>query len=198
MSLFDFFVSFGNKLGGKNTKTNTSIKNNFENLSTSLKNDTNNSFVPITISIDRELNIDSALSVLEKTSTKLSKVTNYRTIKPEHGKVFLRKGVQIHHTKAFRLKYSGLLTQSDVHTIYAVTGTGKNDDWKNIRHIPMYKVGKGFEALVSYEDGSGEEQNQESNINIAFKDPYNNWDNNEGNNYCFNMDLLKGPSDSNK
>ena len=74
MSLFDFFVSFSNKF---NSKSNSKQRYNLENLSASMKISTNNNFAPITISIDRELNIDSALSVLEKVEPKLTRVTNY-------------------------------------------------------------------------------------------------------------------------
>ncbi len=193
MSLFDFFVSFSNKLGLNNSEKSDKYKYRLDSLSNNIKS--TNSFSPITINIDRELNIDSALSVLDKAKPKITKVTNFRTIKPEHGKVFLRRGIQIHHTKAFKLKYNGFLAQSDAKVIYAVTGTGNNDKWKNVRHIPMYKVDKGFEALVSYDSNDSNQENSENEenyINFAFKDPNNNWDNNSGSNYSFNIDLLTG------
>lgn len=193
MSLFDFFVSFSNKIG---------LSNKDNNLSHTIK--TNNTpFAPITISIDRDSEINSALAVIGKVKHRITKVTNYKTMPREHGKTFWTRGVQVHHTNAFRLKYNGTLAQTDANIIYAVTGTGSNNSWENIRHIPMYRMGKGFETLVSY-DGSTNQQNEESNeenaenyIHFAFKDHNNNWDNNLGSNYSFNIDLLTG-NNSNK
>lgn len=199
MSLFDFFVNFGSKLGAN--KKDAKMQYKINNLADSLKT-TNPSMSTVTINVNRDLNIDSALSVLQTTKPKLSKVTTYRTINPEHGKVFLRKGLQIHHTKAFKLKYNGILAQTESKIIYAVTGSGDNNNWQNIKHIPMYKIDKGFEALVSCEDSNdnnnenSEENNQNNYINFAFKDALNNWDNNSGNNYTFNVELLKGKNDN--
>lgn len=199
MGFIDFFTSLSDRFS---FGTKSSLDNKLKYKVEGLKADAQNA-ASITVGIERDLQINSVLSVLDAVTPKISKVVNYRTIKPEHGKVFLRKGIQIHHTKAFKLKYNGLLAQSGAPLVFAVTGTGDNENWQDIKKIPMYKVGTGFEALVPYTDGetSENDQDNESNqnntntLNIAFTDAANNWDNNYGNNYSFNIELLKGKSD---
>jgi hypothetical protein len=58
-----------------------------------------------------------------------------------------------------------------------VVGYGNNTNWENIQTIRMNRFGNSFHADIPALHGT--------NINIAFKDSANNWDNNCGTNYTF-------------
>lgn len=77
------------------------------------------------------------------------------------------------------LKYDGLLARSGAHGVYAHVGFGAN--WSNTQDIRMSRTANGFTASipVQYAD----------TLNIAFKDCANNWDNNSGKNYSFDISL---------
>lgn len=77
-----------------------------------------------------------------------------------------------------RIKYDGLLAKSGAQSITGVYGFGSNQKWENVSMAEMKKDGDGsFNAIIPVEQGK--------NINIAFKDPADNWDNNSGMNYTF-------------
>jgi len=77
-----------------------------------------------------------------------------------------------------RISYSGLLAKSGAQEICGVYGYGSNQNWENVTTLQFRKEGDGsFHAIVPIEQGK--------NINIAFKDPAENWDNNSGMNYTF-------------
>ena len=75
-----------------------------------------------------------------------------------------------------KLTYNGLLAQSGALEIYAHVGYGASK-WQNVTDIKMSQTKNGFETTLPI--------SSTSNLNIAFKDSINNWDNNSGNNYCF-------------
>ncbi len=79
------------------------------------------------------------------------------------------------HTVA--LKYDGLLAQSGADDVYSVIGYGSNNSWENVQTIRMNRFGNSFHADVPSMHGM--------NINVAFKDSAENWDNNNGTNYTF-------------
>jgi len=74
--------------------------------------------------------------------------------------------------------YNGLLSKSGAQEIYARVGFGCN--WEGAQDIRMIKTNSGYEATIIA-------ANAES-LNVAFKDPLNNWDNNSGANYVFNIE----------
>lgn len=76
-----------------------------------------------------------------------------------------------------KLSYDGLLVKSGASDVYAHIGYGGN--WQNLQDIKMAKTSSGFEATIPV--------NQKMSLNICFKDATNNWDNNSGQNYVFNM-----------
>lgn len=89
------------------------------------------------------------------------------------------KGVSF-RTTGDRLKvtYNGLLAKSGANEITAVIGYGDNQSWNNVKHITMNRLGEQtFEFLLPVSENE--------NVNIAFKDSSNNWDNNAGRNYSF-------------
>lgn len=80
-----------------------------------------------------------------------------------------------------KLKYDGILAKGGAENVCAVVGHGSNQKWDNIEYYPMRKIGnEEFELLFQLKDSG--------NINIAFTDYQNNWDNNSGENYIFSED----------
>lgn len=79
-----------------------------------------------------------------------------------------------------RINYSGLLAKSGAKDVYTIAGYGSNNYWENVRYYHMDKIGdKSFQVLIP--------SNEKSNINICFKDGGENWDNNIGKNYTFDL-----------
>lgn len=78
-----------------------------------------------------------------------------------------------------KLKYSGLLSKSGAPEVYAVVSYGDNRQWDRENYYRMNNNGRGtFEVSLPVTDNM--------DINVAFKDGANNWDNNSGKNYSFN------------
>lgn len=78
-----------------------------------------------------------------------------------------------------KLKYSGLLPKSGAPEVYAVVSYGDNRQWDRENYYRMNNNGRGtFEVSLPVTDNM--------DINVAFKDGANNWDNNSGKNYSFN------------
>jgi len=73
--------------------------------------------------------------------------------------------------------YNGLLYDSGAESIYMHTGFG--DSWNCTKDIKMNKTNDGFVGEVSITSSE--------NLNIAFKDSANNWDNNSNSNYSFEV-----------
>lgn len=81
-------------------------------------------------------------------------------------------------TNVFRLTYDGILARDGARDVYAVVGTEDYGSWKDIKYYPMQKTdGQGFEVLFP---ATGKE-----NVNVAFKDGADHWDNNSGRNYMY-------------
>lgn len=80
--------------------------------------------------------------------------------------------------ESFRIKYQGLLKESGANEVYLHYGF---DGWKiPARTVRMEKGADGsFEADVHFEG--------EREINFCFKDPAENWDTNNGENWNINV-----------
>jgi len=76
-----------------------------------------------------------------------------------------------------KIEYSGLLAQSGASHVYAHVGYG--DKWDNLYDYKMEKTEKGFEVSIPVLKAD--------KLNICFKDCANNWDNNSGANYTFDV-----------
>lgn len=116
-----------------------------------------------------------------KTSTTASKTSTSTKTTKTNTSSYDANGVYISPTKfstgdRIKISYCGLLANSGADEIYAHIGYGTSK-WQNITDIKMTRTTKGFEATVPVSTAS--------NLNIAFKDDANNWDNNSGSNYCF-------------
>ncbi|MGI6085921.1 MAG: carbohydrate-binding family 25 protein [Acetivibrionales bacterium] len=76
------------------------------------------------------------------------------------------------------VSYSGLLAKSGAQEVYGVYGFGSNQNWEAVSTLQFKKEGENlFRAIIPIEQGK--------NVNIAFKDSAENWDNNSGMNYTF-------------
>lgn len=77
-----------------------------------------------------------------------------------------------------KINYSGLLAKSGAQEVHGVYGFGSNQNWEAVTTLDLKKEGGDtFQAIIPVEQGK--------NINIAFKDSADNWDNNSGMNYTF-------------
>lgn len=92
----------------------------------------------------------------------------------------ITKGISLNNEGSrLRLNYSGLLAKSGAQDVYAAVDYGDNRNWNNVEYYRMNNIGRGnFEVLLPVSDNV--------NLNVAFKDGANNWDNNSGSNYRFN------------
>ncbi|MCX7709069.1 MAG: carbohydrate-binding protein [Clostridia bacterium] len=73
--------------------------------------------------------------------------------------------------------YKGLLKKSGADSVYMHVGYG--EDWRSSRSIQMTRTHDGFEAKLPV--------TEYDKLNIAFKDSADNWDNNSGRNYRFEV-----------
>lgn len=92
---------------------------------------------------------------------------------------YLKNGVYINPSseKAVNLSYNGLLAKEGADSIYAVFGYGQ--EWKGTEIVKMNKTPNGFTADIPV--------SKTTDLNIVFKDSAQNWDNNGGKNYTFDV-----------
>ncbi|MBP2656528.1 MAG: hypothetical protein H6Q73_4097 [Firmicutes bacterium] len=82
-----------------------------------------------------------------------------------------------HPNSTVKIAYHGLLAQSGAHGLYAHVGFGR--DWNHAQDFKMTKKSNIYEADVPVL--------RADTLNIAFKDCADNWDNNSGRNYSFDI-----------
>ncbi|MHB8171942.1 MAG: carbohydrate-binding protein [Thermincolia bacterium] len=75
--------------------------------------------------------------------------------------------------------YEGILADSGADQVFLHCGYGSNENWQMIQDLPMYHTGHGWERSFKVND--------ESRLNFCFKDSANNWDNNSGHNWSFEV-----------
>lgn len=92
---------------------------------------------------------------------------------------YSKNGVSVKETaNVFRLAYDGILARDGAQDVYAVVGSGDNKYWQDVKYYQMLKAaGQGYELVFPVR---GTE-----NLNIAFKDGADHWDNNSGKNYTY-------------
>lgn len=95
-------------------------------------------------------------------------------------------GVEIQDTRnTLRVIYTGMLAKSGTKEIYAVIGYGDNYNWENVQEYPMHKLSTKKYELIFPVTRAG-------NINMAFRDASDNWDNNSGRNFTFHNYVYEG------
>lgn len=75
--------------------------------------------------------------------------------------------------------YNGLLSNSGAQQVYLHVGYGDANHWTHVADYPMNKIGWGWEKTITMED--------DSRFNFCFKDSANNWDNNSGRNWSYEV-----------
>lgn len=100
---------------------------------------------------------------------------------------YAAKGVRISPANpssqdAVEIVYDGLLPRSGATEVYAHVGF--DSDWKATDDYRMKKTSDGFETSVSLPQYA-------DTLNVCFKDAANNWDNNSGSNYTFEIEAKK-------
>ena len=80
-----------------------------------------------------------------------------------------------------KINYSGLLAESGAEEVYLHAGIGNQHDWEATRDIVMQP--EETENIWSAEL----EVNQADAVNFCFKDSADNWDNNSGHNWSYDL-----------
>ena len=76
-----------------------------------------------------------------------------------------------------KVVYDGLLSKSGATHIYAHVGFGNS--WESPNDFMMNRTTTGFETTIPVQSSD--------TLNLCFKDCANNWDNNSGKNYTFDV-----------
>ncbi|MDQ2085235.1 carbohydrate-binding protein [Herbivorax sp. ANBcel31] len=104
---------------------------------------------------------------------------NSEAPKYEENNSYSQSGVYMQNAqKTFKLLYDGILSKNGSDEIHAIVGYGNNLNWEDVEEHPMSKTKDNkFELMFTVK--------RPGNINIAFKDNAEHWDNNSGHNYNF-------------
>ena len=78
-----------------------------------------------------------------------------------------------------KVSYTGKFYQGNNEKVYLHYGYGK--DWNNLNEIEMKKTDLGYQAELNLLSGG-------ETLNFCFKNQNNEWDNNSGNNYIFDIE----------
>lgn len=78
-----------------------------------------------------------------------------------------------------KISYTGELFQNNTEQVFIHYGYGNN--WENLSEIEMNKTNLGFQAEIELDNNNEE-------INLCFRNETNQWDNNEGQNYTFQIE----------
>ena len=93
--------------------------------------------------------------------------------------IFFNTDKLVENTKV-KISYTGQLFQEASQEVTIHYGFGIN--WDNVNDVVMEKTDLGFQAEITLVEGD--------TFNFCFKDENDNWDNNEGHNYIFNLEKL--------
>ncbi|HHY48029.1 MAG TPA: carbohydrate-binding protein [Firmicutes bacterium] len=86
------------------------------------------------------------------------------------------------------VKYDGLLARSGADQVYLHMGFGPNDSWRDTRDIPMTKTTDNMWTTVVPIS-----IDETSRFNFCFRDSANNWDNNNGANWSYEIHNGENP-----
>ena len=93
--------------------------------------------------------------------------------------IFFNTDKLVENTKV-KISYTGQLFQDASEEVTIHYGFG--DNWDNVNDVVMEKTDLGFQAEIELGEGN--------TSNFCFKDGNDNWDNNDGQNYVFNLEKL--------
>ena len=87
--------------------------------------------------------------------------------------------VPITKDEEITILYNGLLASSGADQVYLHCGYGTSSAWNKVQDVKMDKTERGWVKRFSVSDPS--------RLNICFRDSANNWDNNNGINWSFEI-----------
>ena len=93
--------------------------------------------------------------------------------------IFFNTDKLVENTRV-KISYTGQLFQDNSKEVSIHYGFG--DNWDNVNDVVMEKTDLGFQAEIILGEGN--------TFNFCFKDENDNWDNNNGQNYIFNLEKL--------
>lgn len=104
------------------------------------------------------------------------------SLNTSNSKEYLSNGITINPAvpsagEKVKVIYDGLLSKSGANDVFARIGF--NSSWENMSDYKMNKSNTGFEVTIPVIDAD--------TMNLCFKDSANNWDNNSGRNYSFDI-----------
>jgi hypothetical protein len=76
--------------------------------------------------------------------------------------------------------YSGLLSRHGADKVYLHAGYASNDTWSDVTDYEMTHTSKGWETSFKVQ--------RAGRLSFCFKDRANNWDNNNGHNWSYQID----------
>ncbi|HOJ78085.1 MAG TPA: carbohydrate-binding protein [Bacillota bacterium] len=79
-----------------------------------------------------------------------------------------------------KIKYKGLLADAGANKIYLHAGFGHSGKWDKVLELPMKKTKDGGWSVKI-------QMTEPSSFNFCFRDDAQNWDNNNGNNWSFQI-----------
>lgn len=79
-----------------------------------------------------------------------------------------------------KISYTGKFFQENCETVTIHYGFGS--EWNNVNDIEMEKTELGFQTEINLLDGSS--------LNLCFKNEHDEWDNNNGENYVFPLEVV--------
>lgn len=79
-----------------------------------------------------------------------------------------------------KISYTGKFFQVGNEKVYAHYGFG--NEWNNVNEIEMEKTDLGFQSEIELKEGE--------TFNLCFRNENDEWDNNEGQNYIFNLEKM--------
>ncbi len=88
-------------------------------------------------------------------------------------------GLEEHAFPFVNVLYDGLLHTSGAQEVYLHVGYGPHYNWQKVRDLKMFRTGRGWEQTI--------EVNSPDRLNFCFKDSAENWDNNSGYNWSFEV-----------
>ena len=91
--------------------------------------------------------------------------------------IFFNTDKLIQNTKV-KISYTGKLFQEQSENVFLHYGF--NNEWKDLNEVPMKKTDLGFQAEIDLP--------KYNTFNFCFRDGNNNWDNNNNQNYIFEIE----------
>ena len=93
--------------------------------------------------------------------------------------IFFNTDKLIENSKV-KISYTGKFFQENSEKVFIHYGFGLN--WDNVNEIEMNKTELGFQTEI--------ELLGRNTFNLCFRNSNNEWDNNDGKNYCFNLEKV--------